>query len=96
VGIAARMTGRGGISLAVDDTGVGMTEAEITVALTPFGQVSADLNRRHDGAGLGLPLAKGIAELHGAAFTVTSTPGAGTTVTVCLPAERCPLLALGA
>jgi signal transduction histidine kinase len=95
VGIAARHAARA-VSLAVEDTGVGMTEAEIALALTPFGQVSADLNRRHDGAGLGLPLAKGIAELHGAAFTVVSTPGVGTAVTVCFPPERCVALALGA
>jgi two-component system cell cycle sensor histidine kinase PleC len=95
VSITARRAARG-VVLAVSDTGVGMTQAEIVVALMPFGQVSADLNRRHEGAGLGLPLAKGIAEVHGAAFAIASVPGGGTTVTVSFPPERCEALALGA
>jgi signal transduction histidine kinase len=74
--------------LYVRDTGIGMTPAEIAVALEPFGQVDAGLSRRHDGTGLGLPLTKSLVELHGGALRIESRKGAGTTVWVCLPAAR--------
>jgi two-component system cell cycle sensor histidine kinase PleC len=46
------------------------------------------LNRRYQGAGLGLPLAKGLAELLGGTLEVAGAPGSGTTVTITLPAQR--------
>jgi two-component system cell cycle sensor histidine kinase PleC len=65
-----------------------MTEREIATALEPFGQVDASHTRRHEGTGLGLPLAQRLAELHGGSLVVSSVKGRGTTVTVTLPAER--------
>jgi signal transduction histidine kinase len=68
-----------------------MTQAEVKVALEPFGQVDARLAREHGGTGLGLPLARRLMELHGGALQVRSEKGCGTTVTVTLPAFRvCP------
>jgi len=78
----------GGIQLEVVDTGIGMTAAEITVALEPFGQVDARLARQHEGTGLGLPLARRLTELHGGALWIESIKGGGTTVTVALPPGR--------
>ena len=63
---------------------IGMSEADIAVALSPFGQVDTGLDRRFEGAGLGLPLAKSLAELHGGSLTIRSRPGQGTTVNFCL------------
>jgi signal transduction histidine kinase len=84
-------TPKGDIALEVEDTGVGMTQAEVKVALEPFGQVDARLAREHGGTGLGLPLARRLMELHGGALQVRSEKGCGTTVTVTLPAFRvCP------
>ncbi|WP_207476785.1 sensor histidine kinase [Arenibaculum pallidiluteum] len=77
-----------GFSITVVDTGIGMDAAAIPVALQPFGQADADLSRRHGGLGLGLPLARSLAELHGGSLDVTSRPGGGTSVTVLLPSER--------
>ena len=74
-----------GIQIAVTDTGIGMSRDEIVLALSPFGQINSSANRRHTGTGLGLPLSKSLAELHGGALDVESAPGAGTTVTVRLP-----------
>jgi len=51
----------------VSDDGCGMTASEIAVALEPFGQVDGSLERRYDGTGLGLPLARRLIELHAAA-----------------------------
>jgi signal transduction histidine kinase len=78
----------GSIAFAVRDTGLGMTEREIATALEPFGQVDGSHTRRHEGTGLGLPLAQRLAELHGGSLVVRSVKGHGTTVTVTLPSER--------
>lgn len=78
--------GRGVVAIA--DSGIGMTPEDVTKALTPFAQVDGQLSRKYEGAGLGLPLAKSLVELHGGALEVESAPGVGTTVTVRLPPER--------
>jgi PAS domain S-box-containing protein len=89
VRVEARQNKTGSLSIVVSDTGIGMTEEEIAVALTPFGQVESALHRRFEGTGLGLPLAKKFIELHGGTVVLESTPLEGTTVTVILPHWRC-------
>ncbi|MDB5367070.1 MAG: ATP-binding region, ATPase-like, partial [Rhodospirillales bacterium] len=74
-----------GFVLQVSDTGIGMAPAEIRVALEPFGQVENTLSRQHEGVGLGLPIAKRLAELHGGSLAVNSGTGSGTTITITLP-----------
>jgi PAS domain S-box-containing protein len=86
--LTVRRSEEGGLDFAVSDTGSGMTPAEIEIALEPFGQVEASLARRHEGAGLGLPLARRLAELHGAQLDIKSEKGRGTTVTLRLGPER--------
>lgn len=76
------------LAIAISDTGIGMKEDDIDVALTAFGQVESALSRRYDGTGLGLPLAKAIVELHRGMLDIVSEPGRGTTVTVTLPLRR--------
>ena len=88
VSLAIRRAGTGGVVLEVRDTGAGMTAAGIEIALQPFGQVDGGLARRHNGTGLGLPLARELAELHGGSLHVDSVKGRGTTVTVTFPAAR--------
>jgi two-component system, cell cycle sensor histidine kinase PleC len=88
VTLAIRRGQNGGILLEVRDTGSGMTAAEIDIALQPFGQIDGGLSRRHNGTGLGLPLARELAELHGGSLFVSSERGRGTTVSVTLPAAR--------
>ncbi|HEV2302929.1 MAG TPA: ATP-binding protein [Stellaceae bacterium] len=86
--LMVRRSEEGGLDFAVRDTGSGMTPAEIEIALEPFGQVDSSLARRHEGAGLGLPLARRLAELHGAELRIESEKGRGTTVTLRLPNSR--------
>jgi PAS domain S-box-containing protein len=86
--VAAWQPREGGIAFEVCDTGPGMTPDEIDISLEPFGQLDSKLPHMHEGTGLGLPLARRMAELHGGSFHVSSEKGRGTTVTVTLPASR--------
>lgn len=75
------------VVVRVVDQGIGMTEDEIRVALQPFRQVDGTLNRRHEGTGLGLPLAKSMVQLMQGRMLIRSSPGHGTSVEIQLPAE---------
>jgi two-component system cell cycle sensor histidine kinase PleC len=75
----------GGAAVFVCDTGIGMTKDEIAVALTPFGQVDAGRSRWREGAGLGLPIAKALIQLHGGRLEIRSAKSLGTEVAVFLP-----------
>jgi len=80
--------GREGFVLSVSDSGVGMRPEDIPKALEPYGQVGASNKRKQEGTGLGLPLAKALAEKHGGVLEIDSAIGQGTTVRICLPAAR--------
>lgn len=86
--IAACTSGDGEVLISVSDNGIGMTEAEIGIALQPFGQVDSSLARTFQGTGLGLPLAVRLVELHGGRLVINSTKGAGTTAEIFIPAAR--------
>jgi two-component system, cell cycle sensor histidine kinase PleC len=85
VAITARHTEDGRMAFEVRDTGLGMTASEIEIALEPFGQIDPGYTTTHQGTGLGLPLARRLAELHGGSLRIESEKGRGTTVTVTLP-----------
>jgi signal transduction histidine kinase len=88
VTIAADFHPRSGFEFIVSDTGIGMTQDEMEVSLEPFGQVEAAFSRNHDGTGLGLPITRHLAVLHGGDISLSSTPELGTRVSVTLPAAR--------
>jgi signal transduction histidine kinase/HAMP domain-containing protein len=73
------------IVIGVTDSGIGMSDEDIQIALTPFGQVDNRLARRYEGTGLGLPLAKELVELHHGALVINSERGHGTAISVILP-----------
>lgn len=79
--LSIRRSGEG-VDIVVADSGIGMSEKDIDLALSPFGQVDSSLNREYTGTGLGLPLSKSLVELHGGTMTIDSAPGKGTTFTV--------------
>jgi PAS domain S-box-containing protein len=85
---ALRDPANGDLVITVADTGIGIAAADIHRVMEPFGQVDNPINRKFRGTGLGLPLTKGLVELHGGRFDLESTPGVGTTVTIRLPAQR--------
>lgn len=78
----------GGAALVVRDTGIGMSDDEIRVALMPFGQVDGARSRWREGTGLGLPIAKALVELHGGRLEIRSRKGQGTEVAVVMPARH--------
>jgi two-component system cell cycle sensor histidine kinase PleC len=81
-------TAGGGQYLSVRDTGPGIPEDEIPTVLSSFGQGSNALKTAEQGAGLGLPIVRGMVDLHGGTFTFKSKLRVGTEVIVTFPAER--------
>jgi two-component system cell cycle sensor histidine kinase PleC len=81
-------TASGGQYMSVKDTGPGIPEEEIPVVLASFGQGSNSIKSAEQGAGLGLPIAKNLIDLHGGTFTLKSKLRIGTEVIVTFPPER--------
>ena len=73
------------VTISITDTGIGMTPQEIDTAMRPFGQVESGFNKRHEGTGLGLPIAYALAKLHRGDLQIQSTKGTGTRVTILIP-----------
>jgi signal transduction histidine kinase len=74
------------LMLEVEDQGIGMSKEAIARVLQPFEQADPSTTRSHGGTGLGLPIAKGLAEALGGTLTVESCEGEGTRVRILLPA----------
>ena len=77
-----------GLAVTIADTGIGMSQEEIAIALQPFGQVENLLTRKYEGTGLGLPIVNSLITLHGGRLMIESTPGSGTAATVVFPTSR--------
>ncbi|MCK1739529.1 sensor histidine kinase [Bradyrhizobium sp. 139] len=86
--LKAGWTASGGQYLSVRDSGSGIPEDEIPVVLASFGQGSNSIKSAEQGAGLGLPIAKNLIDLHGGTFTLKSKLRIGTEVIVTFPPER--------
>ncbi|MBL4801649.1 MAG: nitrate- and nitrite sensing domain-containing protein [Emcibacter sp.] len=77
-----------GLSLTIHDNGIGMNPDDIPKAMTPFSQVDSALNRKYNGAGLGLSLANEFIKLHDGTLQIQSRLNVGTTATIWLPGSR--------
>jgi two-component system cell cycle sensor histidine kinase PleC len=86
--LKAGWTASGGQYLSVKDTGPGIPAEEIPVVLASFGQGSNSIKSAEQGAGLGLPIAKSLVDLHGGTFSLKSKLRIGTEVIVTFPPER--------
>ncbi|HEY7689118.1 MAG TPA: ATP-binding protein [Dongiaceae bacterium] len=84
----ARRDEGGDLILTVADTGIGIPPGALVNVMEPFGQVDNAINRKYSGTGLGLPLTRGLVELHGGTMTLTSEQRVGTSVTIRLPGSR--------
>ncbi|MGC4095620.1 MAG: ATP-binding protein [Nitrospira sp.] len=73
---------RGGcVTIAIEDTGIGISSDALEKLGRPFEQVESQFTKTHSGSGLGLAIAKSLTELHGGTMRIRSTPGTGTIVT---------------
>ena len=75
------------LAVSVEDTGVGIGEADLPRLGEAFFQARASYDRRHDGTGLGLSIVKGLVKLHNGEIEIRSRIGEGTRVTVRLPID---------
>jgi PAS domain S-box-containing protein len=80
----------GDVMLRVRDTGIGMDDKELSVALEPFRQLATAARWGAAGTGLGLPLTRALVEQNRARFTITSKVNDGTLVEVAFPPMRVP------
>ena len=81
-------TKSGGQYLSIRDTGPGIPPEEIPIVLSSFGRGSLAQKNAEEGSGLGLPIVKGLVELHGGEFRLQSKLREGTEVIVIFPPER--------
>jgi two-component system cell cycle sensor histidine kinase PleC len=88
ISVKSGWTAGGGQYLSVQDTGPGIPDDEIPIVLASFGQGSNALKTAEQGAGLGLPIVKGLVDMHGGTFTFKSKLRVGTEVIITFPAER--------
>jgi two-component system NtrC family sensor kinase len=73
------------VQISVGDTGIGISSEDMARLFAPFTQIKNDLTRTSEGTGLGLAIVSRLAELHGGAVAITSTPGTGSCFSVWLP-----------
>jgi signal transduction histidine kinase len=86
--VSTALSETGEVVLRVRDTGVGMSEQDILIALEPFRQLATSTRWGSSGTGLGLPLTKALAEANRASFSITSRLNAGTLVEISFPGTR--------
>jgi PAS domain S-box-containing protein len=78
----------GDLEIRIKDNGIGIAESDMEAVFKVFGQAESSLDRRFEGAGLGLPLTKALVELHAGDFRLESELGVGTTVFIVFPKDR--------
>lgn len=86
--VSTRRNSQGALVLSVKDNGPGIPPNEIHKAMHSFERGSMATRQAIDGAGLGLPIVKGLIELHGGEIEIESEPNVGTDVRIIFPARR--------
>jgi signal transduction histidine kinase len=80
-----RLDGRDWVTIAVTDTGIGMTPEQMGKLFQEFSQASSTMASKYGGTGLGLAISKRFCQMMGGDITVKSEPGCGSTFTIRLP-----------
>ncbi|TQV77948.1 sensor histidine kinase [Denitrobaculum tricleocarpae] len=88
VAIEAETSPTEGMTIAIADTGIGISDRDLERITEPFVQVDSELNRKFEGTGLGLHLARSFMTLHGGSLQIESHVGIGTRVEIHFPAAR--------
>ena len=85
VGVVSSLSKDGDLVITVQDTGIGMSDEDLSRAFAPFGQARSAVIHGKKGTGLGLPLAKALTEANRGALSIVSSPGDGTIVELTFP-----------
>jgi signal transduction histidine kinase len=88
ISIGSRVESSGDLVISIRDTGIGIAPEHLQRVLRPFEQVADHLTKENEGAGLGLPIARALIELHGGELVLNSDLGTGTTVALRVPHSR--------
>lgn len=96
IAIQAEIEENGGCAISVQDSGIGMTEEEVALALKPFAQGQAGFDRGFEGTGLGLAITNALVAMHNGLVAIESARQVGTLVTVRFPADRVKYIGGGA
>ncbi len=88
IDLRADLDERGRFAISLVDTGIGIDKKDVDRILQPFERGETAFSRTHDGAGMGLALAKSLIEVHGGDLEIDSQPGRGTRVVLHLPRDR--------
>jgi two-component system cell cycle sensor histidine kinase PleC len=81
----AAFAARDGVVIEITDTGIGMSEERLASLSQPFALGDATFTREGIGPGLGISIARAIAQLSGGHLAIDSSPSFGTTVAISLP-----------
>ena len=87
IALSARETsgGNGELRIDVTDTGIGLSEDQLSILFKRFAQADSSTTRRFGGTGLGLTISRSFCRMMGGDLTAVSTPGEGSTFTIMLP-----------
>jgi signal transduction histidine kinase len=86
--ITSSLDEHGDLVIFIRDTGIGIPPEQVEKVFEPFEQVADHLTRDNEGTGLGLPIAKGLIQLHGGELALSSELGVGTAAFLRLPRDR--------
>ncbi|HER25590.1 MAG TPA: HAMP domain-containing histidine kinase, partial [Rhodospirillales bacterium] len=86
--ITATVRASGVLVLSISDTGIGISASQMENVMSEFGQVDNALARKTEGTGLGLPLTRGLMDIHDGILKISSEPGQGTKVQAIFPKYR--------
>ncbi len=86
--VVSRGVENGDLVISFTDTGIGIPAELLSIVFEPLERLENHMTRENEGTGLGLPIARALAKLHGGDLALSSEVGVGTTAEICLPCDR--------